>query len=66
MVVTTFGNKTKHHISIDGKVFGPFSTKMEVVNVAHDNDIFLHKMTHSDVEQPVKDMYYTVWAEKES
>lgn len=65
MVITTFGNKTSHHISIDGTIHGPFSTKLEVVDCAHKNNIFLHKMAHSDVEHPVKDMYYTVWTEKE-
>ena len=65
MVVTTFGNKKDHHISIDGKVHGPFSTKLEVVDCAHKNNVFLHKMEHSEVEQPVKGMYYTVWAEKQ-
>ena len=63
MIITTFGNKRRHHISIDGKVT-EFKTELELVKFAHTHNIFFDTMKYTMVEQPIKDMYYKVWHKK--
>ena len=64
MTITTFGNPTTHHLSINKEVFGPFSNKLEMIEYAHSKGVYFHKMENTEVEQPVQNMYYTLWTMK--
>ena len=64
MTITTFGNPTTHHFSIDGKVFGPFKTKLEMVLESHKEGIFYERMTSKALTSEIPKSYYKSWSIK--
>lgn len=67
MSITTFGNQHSHHLSINGKVFGPFITNVMLVQEAIKNGVFLDMLHPHHIHMPdsVPNNYYTEWREEE-
>jgi hypothetical protein len=66
MSVTTFGSSKGHHISINGVVYGPFPVGSDLVRIAHDHKIYLHRFTPKNIAIPNvnSDTYYTLWEDE--
>lgn len=67
MRITTFGNSNSHHISINGKVLGPFTTNIMLIQEAIKNGVFLDKLHPHNIPMPasVPNNYYTEWRDEE-